>query len=178
MKKALKIGGISLVTLIIVLVGVSYLLPRYVTVERSVVIDAKPAEVFPYVNSFEKFNEWSPWAGIDPDTKYTFEGPDRGQGAKMTWTSDHPDVGSGSQEIIDSRKNQYVRTELDFGEQGTGEAWYRLENVEAGTEVTWGLKADMGNNPIGRWIGLAMDGMIGPDYERGLADLKELVESE
>src|SRR5690606_16939708 len=43
--------------------------------------------------------------------------------------------------------------------------------------VTWSMQADMGNNPIGRWMGLMMDSIVGADYETGLASLKKLVES-
>jgi effector-binding domain-containing protein len=38
------------------------------------------------------------------------------------------------------------------------------------------MDSDMGNNPIGRWFGLCMDNMIGADYEKGLAKLKEVSE--
>jgi hypothetical protein len=34
----------------------------------------------------------------------------------------------------------------------------------------------MGVNPVGRWMGLMMDRWVGADYERGLANLKALVE--
>ena len=35
----------------------------------------------------------------------------------------------------------------------------------------------MGMNPMGRWMGLMMDGMVGADYDQGLANLKALVEA-
>jgi hypothetical protein len=34
----------------------------------------------------------------------------------------------------------------------------------------------MGNNPIGRWMGLMLDGLVGADYERGLEQLRQTVE--
>jgi len=36
---------------------------------------------------------------------------------------------------------------------------------------------DLGAGPIRRYFGLFMDGMIGPDYERGLGRLKTLAEA-
>ncbi len=42
--------------------------------------------------------------------------------------------------------------------------------------MIWGLNTDMGAGPVGRWAGLMMDGMIGPDYETGLARLQAAVE--
>jgi hypothetical protein len=34
----------------------------------------------------------------------------------------------------------------------------------------------MGNNPVGRWMGLTLDRFVGADYERGLERLRERVE--
>ncbi|MFC6979008.1 hypothetical protein [Microbulbifer taiwanensis] len=36
----------------------------------------------------------------------------------MSWSSDNPNVGSGSQTITASEPDSLVRTELDFGDQG------------------------------------------------------------
>ena len=44
--------------------------------------------------------------------------------------------------------------------------------------MTWGLEADMGNAPVGRYMGLMMDRWVGGDFEAGLARLKALVEAE
>lgn len=177
MKRVLKFISISVIVLLIAFVGGAYLLPQHVTVERDVVIDAPPQEVFVHLNSFENFNEWSPWAKLDPDTKYTYKGPKSGVGARMEWTSDDPNVGNGTQEIITSEPYSLVESNLDFGTDGTAVAYYKLDPQDGATDLTWGLRADMGNNPIGRWMGLAMDSMVGADYEKGLASLKKLIES-
>jgi hypothetical protein len=169
---------VVLIGLAIVLALVSFLLPREVTVTRSIVIDAPPEEVFPHIDSLQAFDKWSPWAGIDPEMQQSFSGPERGVGNRMEWSSDDPDVGSGSQEITVSIPNERVETALDFGEMGQGTAWLDLAAVPEGTEVTWGLLADMGLNPVGRYIGLMMDRWVGADYQRGLERLKEIVEAE
>jgi len=44
-------------------------------------------------------------------------------------------------------------------------------------KATWGFHNDIGFNPIGRFFGLMMDGMLGPDYEDGLARLKKVAEA-
>ena len=64
-----------------------------------------------------------------------------------------------------------------FGEQGNALASVVLEPAGAGTKVTWGLDTDLGFNPIARYFGMMMDGMVGPDYEKGLARLKAVAES-
>lgn len=167
---------IGLVALVAVVALVGMFLPRYVSLQRDVVIDAAPAAVFPRVSSFQAFSEWSPWGDIDPDMVVVYSGPDTGVGNVMEWTSDHPDVGNGRQEILEVVENESVRTALDFGEMGTAEAWWRLAPDGEGTRVTWGLTADMGSGPVGRWVGLMMDSWVGADYERGLARLQAAVE--
>lgn len=168
---------IGLVLLVAAAAGLAYLLPRNVIVEREIVVDAPPEEVFEHVNSLQSFSEWSPWNDHDPDMVVTYSGPDSGVGNTMEWTSDHPQVGNGRQEITEVIENESVRTDLDFGEMGTAQAWWLLDETAGGTRVVWGLDADMGNNPVGRWMGLFMDGMVGGDYERGLQRLRTQVES-
>ena len=41
----------------------------------------------------------------------------------------------------------------------------------------WGFDVELSRNPIERYFGLMFDSMIGADYERGLENLKKLVES-
>ena len=171
----LKKIGLGFVAVIVLLVVFAYALPREVHVERSVVIVAAPEAIYPLLVNLKAGQAWSPWAGKDPDAKYTFEGPDAGVGCKMSW-SGNSDVGVGTQVVTAVQPNKRVETELDFGDQGKAKAFFILEDKGGKTTVTWGLDTDMGNNPIGRWMGLFMDGMVGTDYEKGLANLKALVE--
>ncbi len=154
----------------------AYLLPREATVERHINISAAPADVFPYVNSLKATQDWSPWLERDPDVVLTYSGPDSGVGAQMAWVSDEPNVGTGSQEITVSVQDQRVESALDFGEMGTATASFLLVGGGTSTEVFCILRTDMGNSPMGRWMGVAMDYIVGPDYETGLANLKALVE--
>ncbi len=165
-----------ILAVVILLVAGSYLLPRHVTVERSVLVEASTSEIFPMVNSLKRGVEWSPWLKRDPDTRLDFTGPDAGVGAIMEWASDHKKVGSGRQEIVASVRDERVETHLDFGAQGKGVAWFALGAEGSATRLVWGLEADMGNSPIGRWMGLMMDKWVGADYEVGLANIKALAE--
>ncbi len=167
----------GLVGLIVLLAVISQFLPGQVHVEREVTINAAPEAVFVHINNFRKFNEWSPWAPRDPEAKYVFDGPEDGVGARMTWTSDHPQVGSGTQEIIESAPYSLVRTSLDFGQDGQAVAFFNISAQDAGSKVVWGFDSDLGRNPIARFMGLKFDDWIGADYAAGLANLKVLVEA-
>ena len=167
--------GIVVLLAIVFLAG-AYLLPREVTVARSIEIDAPAAEIFPHVNSMQATEAWSPWLARDPGVRLAYSGPEAGVGNKMDWASDNPQVGTGSQEVIASTPDSHVSTALDFGPMGTATASFDLVEAGAATTLTWGFVSDNGMNPMARWMGLMMDGMVGADYEAGLANLKALVE--
>ena len=166
----------AFVIVAIVVVGAAYLLPRDVHVTRSIVIDRSAAAVFPFLNSLRRFNEWSPWSAIDPNVKINFSGPESGVGAHMAWAGNSK-VGSGTQTITNSVENTRVIVDLDFGGMGVAKASWLLSPAGEGTRVEWTLDTTVGDNPIGRYMGLFMDRMMGPDYEQGLAKLKQRVES-
>lgn len=167
---------IAVVVIVVVLVAVGLFLPRTAHVERSAVINAPACTVFALTNSYKRFNEWSPWAKLDPDATYTYEGPAQGVGAKMSWSSTSKNVGSGTQEIVASEPFKLVKTTLDFGPQGTANGFFTLAPEGDGTRLTWGFDTDLGGNLIARYMGLLMDSMVGGDFEKGLASLKSLAE--
>jgi len=172
----LKRLGVALVVVVVLLLVVAMLLPAQVTVQRSIAVQAPRCNVFALLDGYSWFDDFSPWAGRDPDTRYTFEGPSRGVGARMSWQSSSPEVGSGSMQTTLSEPCERIEQDLDFGAQGSAVAWWDLRPVEDGVQVTWGLDSDFGMNPVGRFMGLMMDGFIGPDYEQGLEGLKALAE--
>ena len=176
--KFLKILLGIIVVLALVVIAGSFVLPSEQHVERSIVVNADQADVFPMLNDYRKFNEWSPWATIDPDgTEYVFSGPDTGVGAKVSWRSEHPNVGNGEQEIVEAELNTMVKSRLTFeGFEEPSYATFMLEPADGGTRVTWSFDANLAGI-IGPWMGLMMDNWVGADYERGLERLKEQVES-
>ena len=168
---------ILLVMALIMVFGViSLFLPDTSHVERSTTINAPAAKIFPYVNNLKAFNEWSPWTDIDPSTQYKFTGPETGVGAKVDWASEHNEVGKGSQEIIESRANEFVKTRLEFGGGGPAEAQFILSPAGSATQITWAFDTNL-NNPIEKYFGLMMDKWVGQAYEKGLGQLKTLIES-
>jgi hypothetical protein len=165
----------AIVIAIIAIVGGAYLLPQIVHVERSTVIERPAATIFPYINSLKRANEWSPWTDIDPNVKITYSGAEFGVGSKMSW-SGNDKVGSGTEVITQSVWNRKIAVDLDFVGQGGCKAALTLTTQDHGTQVLWSVDVNVGNNPIGRYMGLTIDKAIGADYERGLAKLKALVE--
>ena len=175
MKKLVKLLGL-LVVIIAVFLGAGMLLPREVTVERSIEIDAPPSDIYPLVANLNANQAWSHWADLDPNATYNYNDVESGVGAQMKWASESRDVGSGQKEITEASENGALTVALDFGDMGSGTAYWEFDGADAATTATWRLVADMGAGPIGRWLGLKMDDWVGADYERGLANLKAVAE--
>lgn len=71
-------------------------------------------------------------------------------------------------------KLDYALEFPDVGMAMTGAM--ELSPAPHGVKLAWSTAGDLGMNPVNRWFGLFLDRMIGPDFERGLSNLKTLVE--
>jgi uncharacterized protein YndB with AHSA1/START domain len=174
MLKYILIGMAVIVVLFIVIVAMR---PSDFRVMRSAVFNAPPEAVFPHLNNLRKWELWSPWAKLDPNAKSTFEGPDEGAGASMTWDGNR-NVGAGRMTITESRTNEFVRFRLDFEKpmKGTSDAEFTFKPQGNQTAVTWTMYGK--NNFMAKAVGLFIncDDMIGGQFEKGLASLKAIVE--
>src|SRR4051794_28541053 len=108
----LKIVLISLAVIVVGFVAVVARRPSNFRIARSVTIAAPPAVIFAHVNDLHKFQEWSPWARIDPNSKVDYEGPQAGTGAKFSW-SGNKEVDEGAMSVTDSRPAELVQFRLD-----------------------------------------------------------------
>lgn len=160
-------------------IGLAYLLPKQTEVSRSITIERDAQSVFDMVNSFENSQRWSPWAEKDPNMEVSYQGPANSGGARMAWKSNNPQVGSGKQEIIESKPLEFVHIRLAFDGQEDAEVFFRLAAEEPSkTTLTWSFIAEHGENPINRYMGLLFDFWLGADFEKGLSNLKILLEQQ
>lgn len=163
--------------LVVILVVVVATRPADFRYERSITVAAPPSAVFPHLNDLRKWQEWSPFAKKDPDAKVVFEGPAEGKGAAMSWAGDQ-NVGEGKMTITETKPNEMVQYRLDFIKPftGTNVAEFTFTPEGNGTKVVWSMTGK--NNFVSKAFCLFVDceKMIGDDFEKGLADLKGLVE--
>jgi hypothetical protein len=177
MKIAKWVGGI-VVGLLAFLFVVGLCLPRRFRVERTMLIGSAPDRIHRLVNRFEEWPSWTAWNNERyPDMQVSLSGPAEGVGSKYHWTG--TESGTGDITITASDPARGIEYDLSFenGEMlSTGAIAYVPEGES--TRVTWHAEGDLGWNPVGRYFGLMMDGMMGPDLEKGLAKLKTRVEAE
>jgi len=173
MKILLKILA-GLAVLVLLLVLVAFLLPRQYRVERSVVIKAQPDAVLAQVAMLPAWKAWSAWHQRDPQMKLAYSTQPTGVGAWASWESKQE--GNGKMTITEQTPTTVIyRLEFpDLNMQSTG--CLAVAPEAGGTRVVWSDAGDLGMNPLNRWFGLFLDKFIGPDFERGLANLKKLVE--
>jgi hypothetical protein len=151
--------------------------PNEFRVARSATMAAPASAIFAQVNDFHNWDAWSPWAKMDPNAKNTFEGPASGEGAKFGWSGNNK-VGEGRMQIVESRPYELVRIKLDFIRPfaGTNDVEFVIQPQRDQTRVTWSMS---GKTPfVMKAIGLFMncDKMVGDQYDKGLANLKAIVE--
>lgn len=170
---------IAIVAIIAVFAVFVSMQPSEFHVSRTTTISTPAEVIFPHINDLRKEQEWSPWAKLDPEAKNTFKGSEEGVGSVVIW-SGNSKVGEGSMTIIESRKNEFVKFKLDFLKpmQATHNAEFSLKEEVGQTTVTWSMYGQ--NNFIGKAMGIIFncDKMIGEQFEKGLANLKAVAESE
>jgi Polyketide cyclase / dehydrase and lipid transport len=169
---------IGIATIIVVFVVVVALQPSEYRVARSTTVAAPPPAVFAQVNDFHKWEAWNPWGKIDPAMKQAYEGAPAGIGAIYKWAGNN-EVGEGRMTIIESRRSDLIRINLEFFKpfagNSTAEFTFKPENNQ--TAVTWSMTGN--NNFMAKAIHLFMnmDKMIGGQFENGLASMKSIVEA-
>lgn len=150
--------------------------PDHVHVERSLTVNATPADVAPMTSDLKKVNAWSPWEGKDPNQTTSYSEKTAGVGATYDW-SGNDEVGKGRMTIKSVEPGKTV-IGLEFFEpfSGVADATVVYAAEGDGTKVTWmyDAKSDMMVKLMG--VFMSMDEMLGPDYEKGLAMLKPIVE--
>jgi hypothetical protein len=169
---------IAIAAIIIVLIIIITMRPADFRITRTAAMPAPPAVVFAQVNDFHKWEAWSPWAKLDPACKYSYAGSAAGTGALFSW-SGNKKVGEGDMTIFESRPDDLIRIKLEFLKPfkatSTSEFTFKPEGNQ--TVVTWSMSGK--NNFMAKAMGLVMncDKMVGGDFERGLANLKSIVET-
>jgi hypothetical protein len=169
---------IALAATILVFLTVVAMQPAEFRVVRSATIAAPAAAVFAQVNDFHKWEAWSPWAKIDPAMKQAYGGAGAGVGAMYTWTG-NKEVGEGRMTVTESRPDEFIKIRLEFlkpfAATNTAEFTFKADGDR--TAVTWSMTGR--NNFVGKAICLFMnmDKMVGTEFEKGLAQIKSVVEA-
>jgi len=169
---------IALAVGLLIIVVVGWFLPSKRHLSRSITVYTHTSTVFQEVNSLKRWEHWSPWRDMDPNATTQYEGPESGVGCTMSWASENPKVGRGSQQIIVSEPNRNIVINLDFADwDGTITAGWEFEEQATGeTRVTWSNDSDNKGRLFYKYMDLIIYPKLGKNYAQGLKNLKKHVE--
>lgn len=176
----MQILGIILgliVIAIVAILAVAATKPGHFAIRRSTDVDAAPDEIFPLINDFRRWREWSPYENRDPDLKRTMSGAEAGKGAVYEW-SGNKNVGTGRMEITDVAAPNSIVIKLDFMKpfEAHNVARFTMEPRGGSSRVTWEMTGPSPFMSKVMQVFMNFDKMIGTDFEKGLASLKAIAE--
>ncbi|MGL5867400.1 MAG: SRPBCC family protein [Dermatophilaceae bacterium] len=147
------------------------------TVTRSTTIAAPADRVRALLTDFHEWPAWSPWEGIDPGMRRTYSGAERSVGACFTWEGNRK-AGKGSMTITsDEPERVDIALRFDKPFRADNRIEFILGPAGGSTAVEWRMHGEL--SPVMRVFALvkSMDSLVGPDFEKGLAQLTSVAEA-
>jgi hypothetical protein len=151
--------------------------PSTFSLVRSADLRASPERVFLEINDFKNWAHWSPWDAMDPNMQRNYTGPASGKGAKYAWIGNKK-VGEGNMEITRSVPSTSMQLDLHFLKpfKANNVTEFKLTPISGGTNINWEMRGPLNLMMKVMHMFMDMDGMVGKDFEKGLANLKATVE--
>ena len=171
-----KIIAITVVALISAVLIFAATRPDTFRVQRAASIKAPPEKISAALADLRGWQAWSPWEKMDPALKRSYSGAEKGKGAVYAWVG-NKDVGEGRMEITEVAPSR-VAIDLDFVKpfEAHNKVVFALVPKGDATEVTWTMQGPLPYVAKVVHLFFDMDGMVGKQFETGLANLKTLAE--
>ena len=174
MKLLLRIT-IVLVVLAAGLFWFSTTLPREINIKHSVLIKASPDQVFAYLNNPTDWKNWSVWnKAYDPSMIYMYGGPQRGVGARQSWSGDI----NGNWQMIFTQSIEPDSLGYELTQQGSPfktKGNFILEKAASGTKVTWIQTTPLEDSPLAVYKGKWLQSKTEKELQQSLANLQTLL---
>ena len=164
-----------LLILIVLFLLISLFLPSTVHVDDSITIKSPVNSAFSQINNLKNWQKWSPYLQTDPKTIIKLSIPSEGIGAKQSWISN--EVGNGSISIREVIPDKSISGDLIYNNNTKALSLWEFEPAVEGSKLTWGIDVIDLSYPFGRWAGLFMGNNIHNTIQRGLNNIKTLLES-
>ena len=179
MSEIIAIIAIVLAIAIAIVLILAAAKPDSFNIRRMAVVNAPAETIFPLINNFRQWANWSPWENRDPEMKRIYSGAEKGKGAVYAWNGNR-NVGSGRMEILDATSPSKIVIKLDFFKplegHNTAEFTFVPEHDASATNITWVMHGPSSFMSRVMQVFMNLDKMIGRDFEAGLANLKRLTE--
>lgn len=147
-------------------------------VVRKTTINATREAVFAKIGNLESWDDWSPWAQLDPSMEKTYGGESGTVGSSYHWTGNKK-VGEGKMTMTEVDAPGKVAIDLQFIKPFKAQNVTELHVADIGnaSEVTWRMTGQ--HTFMSKVMGIfkSMDKMVGPDFEKGLSALRHQLEA-
>ncbi|PKV75448.1 SRPBCC family protein [Pontibacter ramchanderi] len=152
----------------------SFLLPDSYEVRRSIVVPAKPEQVFPYLNNPTEWEKWNAWnKAYDPTMIRLYGGPLTGKGAYQELNGDK--VGLVKVHFTDSTPpSELYYKQLIKGDAFETTGIFSLEPLEGGTRVVWQQRTRVTDDLYNKYKGFFKKLKTEQETEQSLLSLKNL----
>ncbi|MBN8576731.1 MAG: SRPBCC family protein [Cytophagales bacterium] len=140
-------------------------------VQKSIEINSAPEVVYDYLSDFNNWRFWSPWLILEPEAKVTVAPG----GKHYAWEGNR--TGSGEMKVMKENPAQRLDLQVTFLKpwKSTSATWFEFTPNATGTVVTWCMDSSL---PFFLFfMKKMMTAYLGMDYSRGLAMLKDQLET-
>jgi hypothetical protein len=146
-------------------------------IEKSIEISRSSGEVFDYLKYTRNQDNFSVWNMADPAMKKDYHGTDGTVGHIYRWDSTNKNVGAGEQEIIGIDEGKKIGYEVRFFRpmRNVGKSYFLINGKgEDSTSVVWTF--DSPTKFPYSLLAPVFKKMMGKDLEKGLTNLKTILE--
>jgi effector-binding domain-containing protein len=179
MKKFVRFSLMLIAIVALLVLGLAIYEPNDVTVSRTTLIKAPSAAIIYQIARFSNWHKWSTLPGNDTSARITLEGTDGDAGSKLNWIGDDGTIGAGHFSITDVNDTM-MRYTFNVVKPGTliADGYISAIDTDDYTRVTWTFHKhfDFFENAV--LVVFNLDKYMGGDFEKSLANLKKLIESE
>lgn len=162
---------------LVIFIGViAMYLPSEFRVERSLLIEAQPKDVYAVLVDLKKWEQWGTWFQDDPNLAVAYEGPDRAIGMRAAWNGDV--LGAGSIEIVSLKHKRQLAYTLDHHFHSVhSDGEFQIESTAMGSRLTWVSHGDVGYNLLQRFLLIGYGKELIEHIDIGLENIKTMVEN-
>lgn len=147
-------------------------------VNRTVVINRPREEVFNYVRQLKKQPLWNPWFQRDTSASMKYKGEDGKPGASFYWNGNSK-VGEGIQRIVKAKQGRVLETKILFIKPVKVNAltYFGVKEIEEEkSKMVWGVRGHLAFPLTIISLVYSPEKALGENFEKGLRELKQLLE--
>lgn len=164
---------LSLLALVLIFVGGGYILPSHYALERTIQIQAPIQNVFETVSDLQTWKQWNPW--FQTGTMEVVVGKNMQDLPYIDWKGDQ--AGMGRMDVTKLVEPTQMESKVRFYVPKDTEAFesWTFQEMAGATQVTWSNQGQL-EDVVSKWVGLFANQTMGGQFDKALANLKNMLE--